>query len=184
MAISISEFIAQSNRGLGQSILGPDYMAKQTYHTVDGTGTNVFTATYGRKVWTALNNQTRVFNALPRNVWGSTVGWRIRTDRGDTRSRPVTETGSIPTVDVSNIEVVSSLPRIVSTTFGASVKSVFTAGLEGGIGDVLAVESEAAQKDHLKEMNQELTSASAYLVSAGGATSFTVPAAVAGNFHV
>ena len=184
MAISISEFIAQSNRGLGQSILGPDYMAKQTYHTVDGTGTNVFTATYGRKVWTALNNQTRVFNALPRNVWGSTVGWRLRTDRGDTRSRPVTETGSIPTVDVSNIEVVSSLPRIVSTTFGASVKSVFTAGLEGGIGDVLAVESEAAQKDHLKEMNQELTSASAYLVSAGGATSFTVPAAVAGNFHV
>ena len=136
MAISISEFIAQSNRGLGQSILGPDYMAKQTYHTVDGTGTNVFTATYGRKVWTALNNQTRVFNALPRNVWGNTVGWRIRTDRGDTRSRPVTETGAIPTVDVSNIEVISSLPRIVSTTFGASVKSVFTAGLEGGIGAV------------------------------------------------
>jgi hypothetical protein len=184
MAISISEFIAQSNRGLGQSILGPDYMAKQTYHTVDGTGTNVFTATYGRKVWTALNNQTRVFNALPRNVWGSTVGWRLRTDRGDTRSRPVTETGSIPTVDVSNIEVVSSLPRIVSTTFGASVKSVFTAGLEGGIGDVLAVESEAAQKDHLKELNTELLAGGAYLVSAGGATSFTVPAAVANNFKV
>ena len=183
MAISISEFLAQANRGLGQSVLGSDYMSKAV-HTVDGAGTNVFTATYGRKVWSALNNQTRVFNALPRNVWGGTVGWRIRTDRGDARSRPVTETGSIPTVDVSNIEVVSSLPRIISTTFGASVKSVFTAGLEGGIGDVLAVESEAAQKDHLKEMNQELLSGSAFLVSAGSTTSFTVPAAVAKNFHI
>jgi hypothetical protein len=56
--------------------------------------------------------------------------------------------------------------------------------LEGGIGDVLAVESEAAQKDHLKELNQELTAASAYLVSAGGTTSFVVPDAVAFHFKI
>tara|TARA_R110002020_G_scaffold206273_10_gene411498 strand:- start:537 stop:1796 length:1260 start_codon:yes stop_codon:yes gene_type:complete len=156
---------------------------KQSYFTVD-SATGIFNTTYGRKVWQALNNQTRFFNAIPRVVWGNTAGWRVRTDRGSNRSRPVTETGSLPTVDVSNIATVSSLPRIVSTTFGASVKSVFTAQLEGGVGDVLALENENAQIDHIKEMNEELLAGSAYIASGGGATSFNVPAAIAKNFKV
>jgi len=180
---SLSEYLAQSQRGLYQSVFGPEYLQKQSYFTVD-SATGVFNTTYGRKVWQALNNQTRFFNAIPRVVWGNTAGWRVRTDRGSSRSRPVTETGSLPTVDVSNIATVSSLPRIVSTTFGASVKSVFTAQLEGGVGDVLALENENAQLDHIKEMNEELLAGSAYLTSAGGATSFTVPAAMAKNFKI
>ena len=180
---SLSEYLAQSQRGLYQSVFGPEYLQKQTYFTVD-SATGVFNTTYGRKVWQALNNQTRFFNAIPRVVWGNTAGWRVRTDRGSGRSRPVTETGSLPTVDVSNIETVSSLPRIVSTTFGASVKSVFTAQLEGGVGDVLALENENAQLDHVKEINEELLAGSAYLTSAGATTSFTVPAAIAKNFKV
>ena len=180
---SLSEYLAQSQRGLYQSVFGPEYLMKQTYFTVD-TATGIFNTTYGRKVWQALNNQTRFFNAIPRTVWGNTAGWRVRTDRGSGRSRPVTETGSLPTVDISNIESVSSLPRIVSTTFGASVKSVFSAQLEGGDGDVLALENENAQLDHVKEINEELLAGSAFIVSAGGATSFTVPAAVAKHFKI
>ena len=180
---SLSEYLAQSQRGLYQSVFGPEYLQKQTYFTVD-TATGIFNTTYGRKVWQALNNQTRFFNAIPRVVWGNTAGWRVRSDRGSGRSRPVTETGSLPTVDVSAIETVSSLPRIVSTTFGASVKSVFTAQLEGGVGDVLALENENAQLDHIKEINEELNAGSAYIVSAGGATSFTVPAAIAKHFKI
>ncbi len=166
---SLSEYLAQSQRGLYQSVFGPEYLQKQTYFTVD-TATGIFNTTYGRKVWQSLNNQTRFFNAVPRTVWGNTAGWRIRTDRGSGRSRPVTETGTLPTVDVSNIESVSSLPKIVSTTFGASVKSVFTAQLEGGVGDVLALENENAQLDHVKEMNQELLAGSAYQLSGGSTT--------------
>ena len=169
---SLSEYVSQSQRGLYSSVFGPEYLMKQTYFTVD-TATGIFNTTYGRKVWQSLNNQTRAFNAIPRTVWGNTAGWRIRTDRGSGRSRPVTETGSLPTVDVSNIESVSSLPKIVSTTFGASVKSVFTAQLEGGVGDVLALENENAQLDHVKEMNQELLAGSAYMAS-GGTTTTTV----------
>ena len=180
---SLSEYLAQSQRGLYQSVFGPEYLQKQSYFTVD-SATGVFNTTYGRKVWQALNNQTRFFNAIPRVVWGNTAGWRVRTDRGSGRSRPVTETGSIPTVDISNIESVSSLPRIVSTTFGASVKSVFTAQLEGGVGDVLALENENAQLDHVKEINEELLAGSAYLTSAGSSTSFTVPASIAKNFKI
>jgi len=169
---SLSEYVSQSQRGLYSSVFGPEYLMKQTYFTVD-TATGIFNTTYGRKVWQSLNNQTRAFNAIPRTVWGNTAGWRIRTDRGSGRSRPVTETGTLPTVDVSNIESVSSLPKIVSTTFGASVKSVFTAQLEGGVGDVLALENENAQLDHVKEMNQELLAGSAYMAS-GGTTTTTV----------
>jgi len=180
---SLSEYLAQSQRGLYQSVFGPEYLMKQSYFTVD-TATGIFNTTYGRKVWQALNNQTRFFNAVPRTVWGNTAGWRVRTDRGSGRSRPVTETGSLPTVDISNIATVSSLPRIVSTTFGASVKSVFTAQLEGGIGDVLAMENEHAQLDHVKEINEELLAGAAYLTSAGATTTFTVPAAIAKHFKV
>ena len=180
---SLSEYLAQSQRGLYQSVFGPEYLMKQSYFTVD-TQTGIFNTTYGRKVWQALNNQTRFFNAVPRVVWGNTAGWRVRSDRGSQRSRPVTETGNLPTVDVSNIETISSLPRIVSTTFGASVKSVFTAQLEGGIGDVLAMENENSQLDHIKEINEELLAGSAFLVSAGGSTAFTVPAGVAHHFKI
>ncbi len=180
---SLAEYLAQSQRGLYQTVFGPEYLQKQSYFTVD-TATGIFNTTYGRKVWQALNNQTRFFNAIPRVVWGNTAGWRVRTDRGSQRSRPVTETGSLPTVDISNIETVSSLPRIISTTFGASVKSVFAAQLEGGVGDVLALENENAQLDHVKEINEELLAGSAYLVSGGGATTFVVPAAIGKHFKI
>jgi hypothetical protein len=182
--ISLAEFIQQARRGgMASQLFGPEYLMKQTYFTVD-TNTNIFTATFGRKVWSALNEQKRFFNALPKVVWGNTVGWRIRTDRGASRSRPITETGTLPTIDVSDVQVVSSLPRIVATDFGVAVKAIFTAGLEGGAGDVLAMEMEFAQLDHIKEVNQELLAGGAYVLSAGGASSFTVPASVAFHFKI
>ena len=162
---SLSEYISQSNRGLNQSVFGPEYLSKAFNAANTGTADaiytttsadNVFTSTFGRKVWQSLNNQTRFFNAIPRTVFGNTVGWRVRTDRGSQRSRPITETGSLPDIDVSNLETISSLPKIISTSFGASVKAMYTAQLEGGVGDVLALENENAQLDHIKEMNQEL----------------------------
>ena len=186
---SLAEYIAQSQRGLYQSVFGPGFMKKAgagigTPFTVD-TATGIFNTTYGRKVWQALNNQTRFFNAVPRVVWGNTAGWRVRSDRGSDRSRPILETGNLPTVDISQIETISSLPRIVATTFGASVKSVFTAQLEGGIGDVLALENENAQLDHMKEVNFELLSLAAARASGGsGTTVETSSAAIAANFHM
>ena len=99
---SLAEYLAQSQRGMYQAGFGPDFLQKGVF-TVD-EATNIFNTTYGRKVWQALNNQTRFFNAIPRVVWGNTAGWRVRSDRGSNRSRPVSETGSLPTVDVSEIQ--------------------------------------------------------------------------------
>lgn len=190
---SLTEYVAQSQRGLYQSIFGPGFLHKGTIDGAFQSDTaggslnvaSVFNTTYGRKVWQALNNQTRFFNAIPRVVWGNTAGWRIRTDRGNNRSQPVTETGDLPTVDVSNLESVHSLPRIVSTTFGASVKSVFVAQLEGGIGDVLALENENAQLDHVKEINEEMLAVSMFNPRlAGGTNTFKLAAADAKYFKV
>jgi len=191
---SLTEYVAQSQRGLYQSIFGPGFLMKDTFSgTAFGSTTagdtlsvaSVFNTTYGRKVWQALNNQTRFFNAVPRVVWGNTAGWRIRTDRGNNRSQPVEEAGVLPTVDVSNLESVHSLPRIISTTFGASVKSVFVAQLEGGVGDVLALENENAQLDHVKEINEEMLAASMFSPSgAGSGTTFTLADADAKYFKI
>ena len=49
---SLSEYLAQSQRGLYNSVFGPEYLQKQTYFTVD-TATGIFNSTYGRKVWQA-----------------------------------------------------------------------------------------------------------------------------------
>ena len=180
---SLSEYLAQSQRGLYQNIFGGEYVKKaDAFFTVDGAGSGIFDVTYGRKVWQALNNQTRFFNAIPRVVWGNTAGWRIRSARTSginvSRSLPVTETGTLPEVDISDIQTVNSLPRIVATTFGASVKSVFTAQLEGGVGDVLALENENAQLDHVKEIQEELLAGSGYLLKATSNNStFTVASA-------
>ena len=185
MTVSLAEYIAQANRGATQSVLGSEYMSKAftgTPFTVD-TDTNVFTTTFGRKVWHALNNQTRFFNALPRNVWGNVAGWRVRSDRGSERSNPITETGSLPTVDISAIQTVSSLPRIVGTTFAASVKAMFTSQLEGGVGDVLALENENAQLDHIKEMNLELLASSTAGITTATSTT-SIICTNANNFRV
>ena len=48
----------------------------------------------------------------------------------------------------------------------------------------MALENENAQVDHIKEMNEELLAGSAFIASAGGATSFTVPASIAKNFKI
>jgi len=62
---SLSEYIAQSNRGLNSSVFGPEYLSKAFNAANTGTADaiytttsadNVFTSTFGRKVWQSLNN--------------------------------------------------------------------------------------------------------------------------------
>ena len=181
--INLSEFIAGAERNLRQSMLPPGYFAKQTYLNTS----DVFNATYGRKVWDALNNQTRFWNIIRKVQWGPTTGWRVRSDRGpgasaqdtgsgtanvlSSRSRPVSETGALPQIDSSAYQRVDSLPRIIASAFGVSLVGQITSGLEGGMGDNLAVEQEAAARDHIKEINQELLLRATTRITNGAAAS-------------
>jgi hypothetical protein len=58
----------------------------------------------------------------------------------------------------------------MATDFGVSLKSQIMSGLEGGMGDNLAVEQEAAARDHIKELNSELLLRSNGIVTVGGAS--------------
>ena len=175
-SINLSEFIASAERNLRSSLLPPGYFAKQTYLQV----ADVFTATYGRKVWDALNNQTRFWNLLRKVQWGPTTGWRVRSDRGpgtgagDTivaaRTIPVTETGALPTVDASAFQNIDSVPRTVATTLGVSLRGQIVSGLEGGMGDNLAVEQEGAARDHIKGLNQQMLLRHSTICSTTGAS--------------
>lgn len=195
--ITLGEWLAQAQRSMGGGYFGrtsgpmsgytfgPDFFRKQTYLQISDT----FTATYGKKVWDALNNKTVAFNAIKKVDWGPTVGWRLRTDRGSGRSRPVTETGSLPTIDVSNYTGVYSYPKSIVSTFGVSLKGQAVSALEGGIGNQFAVEQEASSRDHVKEINQELLAGGAYLLSGGtGDTAIIGGAAaayaLAGHFRI
>src|SRR3990172_12202367 len=179
---SLGEFMAQSQRSMGGAMMGrasgplsgylfgPDFFRKQTYLQISDT----FTATYGKKVWDALNNKTVFFNAIKKVDWGPSVGWRLRTDRGANRSRPVTETGTLPTIDNSNYVGVFSNPKTIASTFGVTLKGQSVSGLEGGIGNQLAVEQEATSRDHIKELNQELLLGTWGVGTAGAAASITL----------
>ena len=194
--ISLSEFIGQANRGgpLG-SLLGQNFLSKAdgTFLGIDTTAGNItgdiFTATFGRRIWHALNNQARVFNAIPRVEYGNVAGWRVRTDRGNQRTSPILESGPLPTPDVSNIATVQALPRIIGTTFGVTTLSTFVSQLEGGAGDILAAEMENSQIDHIKGINQQLLASSGCRVAAAtGANAdayhFVVPANYGNHFNI
>jgi len=178
---TFSEYLSQAQMGLMARVFGPEYIAKQTYLQQ----TDIFTETFGRMVWDALNNRTVLYNAIRKVGWGTSFGWRLRTDRGSGNSRPMKETGALPTLDVSNYVTVGAAPAIPSTTFGVSLKAQFMGGLEGGIGDALAVEQEAKQRDHIKEINQEITNGSYARVSAFASDVVTVtPASHARYFNI
>jgi hypothetical protein len=190
---NLGEFLAQAQRSMGGGafgrtsgplsgyLFGPDFFRKQTYLQISDT----FVATYGKKVWDSLNNKTVAFNALKKVDWGPTVGWRLRTDRGSGRSRPVTETGALPTIDNSNYTGVFSYPRQIVSTFGVSLKGQAVSALEGGIGNQFAVEQEAASRDHIKEINNELMAGCAFRASASGSTTTaTFSTSVVSSFNI
>ena len=180
--VSLTEYLAQATRGLYGRIFGPDFVQKQSYLTV---AASTFNQTYGRKIWDALNNRTVSWNAFRKVPWGPTAGWVLRTDRGpgtpgtsQARVQPVTESGVIPTIDVSEYVGVYVLPKIIAGTFGAPIKSIFTNTLEGGMGDIVAMELQALERDFVKECNQEILAGSACLISGGTTLTVVVPAAV------
>jgi hypothetical protein len=114
----------------------------------------------------------------------------LRSDRGAGRSGPVSETGTIPTIDTSNYVGVYGYPKSIASTFGVSLKAQAVSALEGGIGNQFAVEQEATSRDHIKEINQELMAGGAYLVSGGADANHVIIGGaaaaylLAGNFRV
>lgn len=135
--------------------------------------TDFFTTTYGQKVWNSLNDQTTFFNLLRKVPWGDTTGWRIRTGR-NLSTRAIGEECEIPAAQKSVFQNVFSEPRVVLTPFGVTLKAQFLGRLQGGIGDVMAIEQENAKTDHIKWINQALLASSHGVVTTAGASGAAV----------
>lgn len=151
--------------GPGSSLLRKDITgAGNTF-----VGTDFFVNTFGAKVWDALNSQTRLFNLLRKVAWGNTTGWRIRSSRNSS-TQPVSEIGALPTVQKAGLQTVYIQPIFNVTSLGVSALAQFLGTLEGGIGDALAVQQEAAMIDHVKIINQQLLASATQRIVTGAAT--------------
>ena len=169
--MTLDEYIQAAQQGLIAQNFGPAVLQKSASYLGQS---DVFNKTYGRKVWSALNNRTVAFNAITKMPWGPTYGWRLRTDRGGS-SKPIAEAGSLPAIRKSTYTVIGSPPKIVATTLGVTLQNIFLSGLEGGLGDVYAVEQAEKEKDHAKEINQELLAGSYTRITSHDTLTFTVP---------
>lgn len=179
--ITLQEYLSTSQRGILNKVFGPEFMMKSGYLQVS----DIFTETFGRKVWDAMNNRTVTYNALKKVGWGPTYGWRLRTDRGSGNQKAISETGTLPTIDTSNYVTVGSPPKFSATTFGVSIKAQFMGGLEGGIGDALSVEQEAKMRDHIKMVNQFLMQGNyAYINDTNNTVFHILPVEAAGYFNI
>lgn len=175
---SLIEFITrvEGAYGMGSNIPPALDLVKATGLSAGGNQlvyTDFFTATYGRKVWDVLNNQTKFFNILRKVPFGTTVGWRNRSARNSS-TQPILENTNLPAVQKQTYKQIYSPPRAVVTMLGVTEQSQYMAGLEGGIGDALAVEQEFAAVDHVKDLNQQLLARDFWGVNTSGASGAAV----------
>jgi hypothetical protein len=171
---SLVEFLTRVEGAYG---LGPQMppvldLIKATGLTAGGNQlvyTDFFTQTYGRKVWDVLNNQTKFFNIIRKVPFGTTVGWRNRSARNASTS-PVLENKNLPDVQKQTYQQIWSPPRAIVTMMGVTEQSQYLAGLEGGIGDALAVEQEFGALDHVKDVNVQSLQRVQLVCTTGGTT--------------
>ncbi len=177
---TLSDWLATTQGGQRTAqygYFGPGSMLRKDITTAGDTtiSTDFFTNTFGAKVWDSLNSQGRTFNLIRKVAWGNTTGWRIRSGR-NTSTRGVGETAALPTIDTPDLQSVQVQPAFVVTSLGVSALAQFLATIEGGLGDALAVAQEAAEVDHLKNLNQQLLYPSHMrVITDTSATAFVVP---------
>lgn len=171
---TLSDFLSAAQGGQRTArygVFGGDSLLRKDISTAGDTtiSGDFFTHTFGAKVWDALNSQTRAFNLIRKVAWGPTSGWRIRSGR-NMSTQGVAEAGVLPTIDSADTSSVNILPAFIVTSIGVSALAQFTSTLEGGIGDALAVQQEAAEVDHLKAINRMLVAPSEIRVATAGAS--------------
>jgi hypothetical protein len=172
---NLMEYLTRVEAGYG---LGPQL--PPVFDLIKGTGlsaggsqlvyTDFFTQTYGRKVWDILNNQVKTFNLFRKVPFGTTVGWRNRSAR-NTSTAPVAENAALPAVAKSTYQQIWSPPRAIVTMLGVTEQAQYLAGIEGGIGDALAVEQEFASIDHIKDINGGILDNNYVVCTTAGLTS-------------
>ena len=167
--------------------MGSDNLLKATgattgihngHHLASQAGTldaSLHNLIYGQKVWSMINREINALSILPKKPWKSS-GWRIMKERaigGSADTFSVSDLddlgGTAENAALSGITNVKPVyenlhvsPKTIAHTFEISEIAQLMAGLDDGLGDLIATYREEVGVSHAESMNkmilQDLTS--------------------------
>ncbi|MAP53598.1 MAG: hypothetical protein CL605_01720 [Altibacter sp.] len=129
--------------------------------------TSLHNLIYGQKVWSMINREINALSILPKKPWKSS-GWRILKERalgGAEDTFTVTDSdslgGTAENEALSNITNIRPLyenlhvsPKTIAHTFEISEIAQMLAGLDDGLGDLIATYREEVGVSHAEAMNK------------------------------
>ncbi|MAL11767.1 MAG: hypothetical protein CMF74_19145 [Maricaulis sp.] len=161
--------------------LGSDNLLKATgattgiaggHHTAAGLAgaggdKSLYNLVYGQKVWTMINREINALSILPKKPWRSS-GWRIMKERaigGSADTFSVSDLddlgGTAENAALSGITNVKPVyenlhvsPKTIAHTFEISEIAQLMAGLDDGLGDLIATYREEVGVSHAESMNK------------------------------
>ena len=140
----------------------------------DAQTSELYNIVYGQKVWSMINREINALSMLPKKPWKSS-GWRMLKSRaigGNADSFSVSDADDLGGVaenaalsSITNVKpdytTLTVTPKTVAHTFEISEIAQMMAGLDDGIGDLIANYREEVGITHAEVMNamvlQDLT---------------------------
>ncbi|MEM0142557.1 MAG: hypothetical protein QXL94_01185 [Candidatus Parvarchaeum sp.] len=142
---------AQPNFSLGE------YPSIQKAMINTGQGIGVWNPIYGAQAWYMLNTESNWFAAMPKLMWDKSG---FRTINGYTRTAStmaISETGSLPTPTIPNINVIKITPMIAVNTFETSqvTQQLASESMDDIYGNLDVIRNFYAT-EHIKLLNEQI----------------------------
>jgi hypothetical protein len=142
---------AQPNFSLGE------YPSIQKAIINTGQGLGVWNPIYGAQAWYMLNTESNWFAAMPKLTWDKSG---FRTVNGFTRTAStmaISETASLPTPTIPNINVIKITPKIAANTFETSqvVQQLASESMDDIYGNLDVIRNFYAT-EHIKLLNEQI----------------------------
>ena len=150
------------SEGITSGIVGEHFSATAASNPA------LYNLIYGQKVWSMINREINALSILPKKPWKSS-GWRILKERAvggglDTFAANPDKLGgtaeNAALSDITNVKpeysVLNVTPKTVAHTFEISEIAQLMAGLDDGIGDLIANYREEVGITHAEVMNRQI----------------------------
>ncbi len=142
---------AQPNFSLGE------YPSIQKAIINTGQGLGVWNPIYGSQAWYQLNTEANWFSAMPKLTWDKSG---FRTIQGYTRTAStmaISETSSLPTPTIPNINVIKITPKIAINTFETSqvAQQLASESMDDIYGNLDVIRNFYAT-EHVKLLNEQI----------------------------
>ena len=116
------------------------------------TTTGFWTALFGWKVWSQLNQEANAFGVLKKSPWERS-GVRVITARAASSGGGVAENGDLPATIKPTLLTYYTKPKSIAHTFDVSEVLQFLGERDDGLGDTMKMMREEIGKHHVEMMN-------------------------------